>query len=323
MPLGINLRDHNVDVPILDWGSGTQNRTHILMAILQASRIRKTASPDERITPLVVIEEPESFLHPSAQAEFGRLLRHLSTEFGVQIIVTTHSPYMLNQQEPASNILLCREIKRRKVFATAVVPTSGESWMAPFADHLGISAGEFSSLRPIFSANMSKVLLVEGKINKEYFHFLQTHSLSCETLDPSIEVVAYGGKDVLKNTVLIQFVIRRFDSAFVTYDLDAHSEVRSALSRLGLVEGTDYSPVGVGQAGKDCIQGLLPQRVLSAVIGREPDLVMKLASSERRQAKEALKREFLADFKSRTDYSADELRELSKLVKRINARLSK
>jgi AAA15 family ATPase/GTPase len=34
MPLGINLRDRNVEVPILDWGSGTQNRTRILMAIL-------------------------------------------------------------------------------------------------------------------------------------------------------------------------------------------------------------------------------------------------------------------------------------------------
>jgi len=34
MPLGINLRDRNVKVPINDWGSGTQNRTYILMAIL-------------------------------------------------------------------------------------------------------------------------------------------------------------------------------------------------------------------------------------------------------------------------------------------------
>ncbi|MBI2313957.1 MAG: AAA family ATPase [Betaproteobacteria bacterium] len=86
MPLGINLRDRNVEVPLSDWGSGTQNRTHILMAILQANRIKTTGSPDDKITPLVVIEEPESFLHPSAQAEFGRMLRHLSDEFGIQII---------------------------------------------------------------------------------------------------------------------------------------------------------------------------------------------------------------------------------------------
>jgi putative ATP-dependent endonuclease of the OLD family len=65
MPLGINLKDKNVEVPLSDWGSGTQNRTHILMAVLQANRIKTAAAPDDKITPFVVIEEPESFLHPS------------------------------------------------------------------------------------------------------------------------------------------------------------------------------------------------------------------------------------------------------------------
>jgi hypothetical protein len=37
-----------------------------------------------------MIEEPECFLHPSAQAEFGRILRDLAEEFQVQVIITTH-----------------------------------------------------------------------------------------------------------------------------------------------------------------------------------------------------------------------------------------
>lgn len=176
MPLGINLKDKNVEVPLSDWGSGTQNRTHILMAVLQANRIKTTASPDDKITPVVVVEEPESFLHPSAQAEFGRMLRHLSDEFGIQILVTTHSPHMLNQEEGKSNILLARETKRRKAYETVRVDTSGDNWMAPFADHLGISAQEFSGLKQLFSADKSKVLLVEGQIDQEYFEYLQQHS---------------------------------------------------------------------------------------------------------------------------------------------------
>lgn len=67
LPFEINLKDKNVDVPLSDWGSGTQNRTQIMMSILQANRIK--SKPDEnKITPMVLIEEPESFLHPSAQA---------------------------------------------------------------------------------------------------------------------------------------------------------------------------------------------------------------------------------------------------------------
>ena len=324
MPLGINLKDKNVEVPLSDWGSGTQNRTHILMAVLQANRIKTTVAPDEKITPVVVIEEPESFLHPSAQAEFGRMLRHLSDELDLQIIVTTHSPHMLNQESATSNILLSREIKRGKAYETIRIDTSAEKWMAPFADHLGISSDEFSCLKPLFSADESRVLLVEGPIDKEYFQFLQLHDLDCEKLDSHIEVVPYGGKDTLKNTLLIQFVLRKFDRVFITYDLDAANDVRSALARVGLTEKDNFIGVGIQQPGKDCIEGLLPQSVLASVNGRETDLVMKLGSkdnSERRKAKDALKKAYLEEFKTRTDYTKDELKELSKIVRLVNSKL--
>ena len=324
MPLGINLRDRNVKVPINDWGSGTQNRTYILMAILQANRIKTTGSAGEKITPLVVIEEPESFLHPSAQAEFGRMLRHLAVELGLQIIVTTHSPYMLNQEEPTANLLLSRQVRRGKVFETIRVDTGDENWMAPFAEHLGIGADEFSTLRPIFASGQSKVLLVEGKIDQEYFLWFQSHAAPCDKLASDIEVVPYGGKDTLKNTLLLQFVLRKFDRVYVTYDLDANTEAGAALRRAGLEEGEHFIPLGVQAPGKDCIEGLLPQRVIAAVHGRETDLVMRVTSnnnSERRQAKEHLKKKYLEEFKSHTSYSIDELKELSKVTRIINKRL--
>lgn len=325
MPLGINLKDKNVEVPLDAWGSGTQNRTRILMAVLQANRIKTTSSPDDKITPIVVIEEPESFLHPSAQAEFGKMLRHLSEEFGIQILVTTHSPHMLNQEDGASNILLTRETRRKKVFETVLVDTTGENWMAPFADHLGISSKEFASLKPLFSSDKSKVLLVEGPIDQEYFQFLQKNSLPCDQLANGIEIVPYGGKDTLKNTLLLQFVLRKFDRVFVTYDLDAESDVRAALVRAGLTENTDFIGLGINQAGKDCIEGLLPHSVLSAVMGREIDLAMKLGSrdnSERRKAKDALKRIYLSEFKSRINYTKEDLKDLAKVVRLVNTRLN-
>lgn len=325
MPLGISLKDRSVEVPLNDWGSGTQNRTHILMAILQANRIKRTASPDDKITPFVVIEEPESFLHPLAQSEFGRILGVLSAELGIQIIVTTHSPYMLNQVEPASNILLSREVKRKTALQTFVVDTTGDGWMAPFSDHLGLPPAEFSSLRALFSSYRSKVLLVEGEIDKEYFCLFQKHTYPCECLHCDIEVVPYGGKDTLKNTLLVQFVLRKFDRVFVTYDLDAQRDVCGALGRLGLKEHDDFVGLGLNQPGKDCIEGLIPQRVLAAVNGKETDLVMRLGShdsGERRKAKDSLKRKYLQEFASHSNYQKEELRDLAKVVKMINARFS-
>jgi putative ATP-dependent endonuclease of OLD family len=145
IPFSLNLSDKNVEVPINDWGSGTQNRTFILMSILQANRIRTKVDISDRITPIVVIEEPESFLHPSAQAEFGKILRILAKELGIQIIATTHSPYMLNQEEPDANILLCRKLKHNKLMETNVVDTTGDNWMVPFAEHLGLNPMPFGN----------------------------------------------------------------------------------------------------------------------------------------------------------------------------------
>src|SRR5690606_16353931 len=108
-----------------------------------------------------------------------------------------------------------------------------------------------------------------------------------------------------------QFVIRTFDQVFVTFDLDAESDVSAALKRLGLKQGSDYMALGVSQPGKDCIEGLLPQRILSAVNGRETDLVMKLGSKdnrERRNAKDRLKQEYLKEFRGHSDYSKEELK---------------
>ena len=279
MPIGINLRDKYVEVPLSDWGSGTQNRTQILMAILTSHRIKTTVLPDEKATPIVVIEEPECFLHPAAQSEFGKILHALAEEFCVQIIVTTHSPYMLNREEPASNILLLREARRGQESKTTVADTGGSQWMAPFAEHLGIEPSEFNSWRPVFSTYKSKVLLVEGDLDKSYFEIFQKTDLKVDKLAADIEVVSYGGKDSLKNTSLVQFVLSKFDQVFVTYDLDADGDVRSALTRLGLKENRDFIALGVNTPGKDCCEGLLPERVLAAVNGRETVLVMKLGSS--------------------------------------------
>jgi predicted ATP-dependent endonuclease of OLD family len=326
MPLGINLKDRNVEVPLNDWGSGTQNRTQILMSILQANRIKTTNSSDDKIIPIVVIEEPESFLHPSAQSEFGRILRNLSSEFGIQTIVTTHSPYMLNQEDPSSNILLCRLNRRRRPYETQVQRTSGNTWMAPFSEHLGISPDEFKSWRPVFSSYKSKVLLVEGPIDRDYFECFQHHSFDGVSLSTDIEVVPYGGKDTLKNTLLLKFVLDKFDQVFVTYDLDAAGEVKAALNRLGLREGSDFAPLGLNQTGRDSIEGLLPERILATVNGRETDLVMGLHSkknNERLKAKEKLKKKYLEEFQRQTTFTKDDLKYLGHAVKLINTRFAK
>lgn len=276
---------------------------------------------DERVTPIVVIEEPESFLHPSAQAEFGRLLRQLSADLGIQLIVTTHSPYMLNQEVPSANILLSRKVVRSRVRETCLIKTEGVGWMEPFAEHLGITNSEFRPLKSLFSAEKSKALLVEGAIDQKYFEFLKTHPYDFDKLNPDIEVVEYGGKSTLKNTTLLQFILRKFDRVFITYDLDAASETQDALRKISIEYLENSLPLGMKGDGKDCIEGLLPAQVIKAVFNRETDLVIAVTSGDntaRKKARDQLKKKYLEEFLSTNNITRQEVPNLLDVIKKIN-----
>jgi predicted ATPase len=68
--------------------------------------IRKLATLPERS--LVLLEEPETSLHPSAQHEFGRYLMDVCIERKHQIFLTTHSEYLLTALPSASRIYIDR-----------------------------------------------------------------------------------------------------------------------------------------------------------------------------------------------------------------------
>ena len=57
---------------------------------------------------LVLIEEPETSLHPDAQFQFGQYLVDVSIEKGHQIFLTTHSEYLLRALPDESRIYLHR-----------------------------------------------------------------------------------------------------------------------------------------------------------------------------------------------------------------------
>ena len=321
IPLGINLKDKGVEVALDDWGAGTQNRTRILMSILNSSRIKQQENDENRTTPIIIIEEPESFLHPSAQAEFGRIIRSLARELEVQIIITTHSPYMLCQEKPESNILLNRKVFRNKLKETEVVEVSSEKWMEPFGNILGLNDESVEPWAEAVKARKDHAILVEGQIDKEYLEHIASLGISGFSIPDHVEIIPYGGKDALKNSIMLKFVIEKFDKVFITYDLDAKKEISKAMRQLSLVEGDDHFSIGVEGDGKDCIEGLLPEKLHSKVHASNTDLIMRLTSSDnnrRRSAKNEIKSKLLDEFKQNSELSANDLKGFKPLFSSIN-----
>jgi predicted ATPase len=49
---------------------------------------------------ILLIEEPENGVHHASLKEIVRVLRHVTQTKGVQVVLTTHSPYLLDLMEP-------------------------------------------------------------------------------------------------------------------------------------------------------------------------------------------------------------------------------
>jgi putative ATP-dependent endonuclease of OLD family len=324
-PYDLTLGDHKVDVELDEWGSGTRNRTLVLLTIFRAKLVADSTTSASKVTPIIVIEEPESFLHPSAQAEFGRVIQDLAEEFKVQIIVTTHSPYLLSQNKPESNILLERKLVRRQIRETVRVDTSGERWMEPYAVSLGIRDKEFMFWRDAFFTTSKALLLVEGEIDKEYFELLRNPIHGENALQFQGDISFYGGRDSIKNQAILRLIRDRFPKLFITYDLDSDDMLRSSLEALGFERRKHYLPIGIDVAGKRCIEGLLPEDIQREVYARNPGIVQaSLAGTpdEKKSAKSTLKRLLFEEFRQKALPGEEYFGGFYQIVKIANRALS-
>ncbi|MCH2555701.1 MAG: ATP-binding protein [Alcanivorax sp.] len=321
LPYNLSLGDSKMEVDLDDWGSGTKNRTMIFLTLLKAKQVSESATTAEKMTPILIIEEPESFLHPSAQAEFGRVLQQISNEFGVQVITTTHSPYMLNQSCPESNILLERNMFRKQLRETRKIDTSGENWMEPFGVVLGLANEEFQPWREIFFSESKSHLLVEGKTDKEYFELIRHSCHGANKLDFDGDIFPYEGCGNLKNPTLLNFIKSKSKKLVITFDIDVVKEVEPTLKRHGFENNKSYVVVGIDRAGSRSIEGLIPSSYKNTVNNKNPELVQQGihgTKEEQKFAKNKLKSLYLEEFKENARPGGDDYEEFYKVAKILN-----
>ena len=324
IPYEITLGEKNYNMPLEDWGSGTKNRTLILSSIFNAKTQIDNDDTSNRITPVVIIEEPESFLHPLAQAEFGRVLQDLSAELEIQVIATTHSPYLLSHHNPKSNILVKRKIIRKKIRETYIEEIDEGNWKEPFELALGMKGPEFDSLKTAFFSNEKRILLVEGEIDKEYFELLRVDKHGDKKLNFEGEIFAYDGFGFLTNNILMKFIKNRFSDVIITLDLDTCDKVENNLNRAGFEKNKSYFIVGKNTPGNRCIEGLIPDSVKAKVNQENTEVVQGLLSGNKdevKSSKSKLKRLYLDEFKRVEKVGDEYYKELYDLAKLMNSKL--
>ena len=150
----------NLTRPISRMGKGM--RSIYLFSLLEAY-----TQIEENLPSILMIEDPEIFLHPSLQRVSGKILYRLSRKN--QVIFTTHSPNLL----PNFNSLQIRQV------VTLPDGSSGireQTDLGTVLDDLGYTAGDLM--------NVNFVFIVEGKQDKSRLPLLLKHYYS-ETTGPN------------------------------------------------------------------------------------------------------------------------------------------
>lgn len=115
-------------------GKGTGMQRAIALAIIQLYARSSTLKDETNPTPLaLMLDEPETWLHPSAQLKLGEALSRIGQR--EQVFIVTHSPYLIRKFDPRRHLLTVlagqgddREVQRSTTFGLFGIgePTWGE-----------------------------------------------------------------------------------------------------------------------------------------------------------------------------------------------------
>lgn len=149
-------------IGIEDKGSGLQRLALLLLQFEVLDRLKAKKSP------IILIDEPDLFLHEGLQRKFKEFLENKSKS--IQIIYTTHSKVFINTYRMKNVFLLDAEITKQYVkrkdkdvnlIKTYCVDFRKDEGYKLIIDHLGIEEASYEIL--------SKVnLIVEGGCDKKY-----------------------------------------------------------------------------------------------------------------------------------------------------------
>ena len=137
---------------------------------------------------LLLIDEPELYLHPQAIEQVRLALKTLAGQ-GYQVIFATHSPLMIDTEDIGNTLIICKTFERgthtRKRLTDAITETMSD---APSQARILFELGNSSKI--LFS---DRVLIAEGpteeKLLPDIFHRIKGYTLSARKL----ALVGIGG----------------------------------------------------------------------------------------------------------------------------------
>lgn len=193
----VRLYENGNGRDITAFGHGTQRS--VQMALLRQLAEIKSQENIVKTTTLLLIDEPELYLHPQAIEQVRSSLKLLSKS-GYQVIFSTHSPQMI-PAEDIKNTLLIRKTEEDGTLARQTIKSAVEQ-VETDATH------QYQLLFSLENANQilfsDRVLLTEGKTEKRLLPKIFEKKFGYTLGQKKLALVEQGG---VQNTVKAQKVL--------------------------------------------------------------------------------------------------------------------
>lgn len=160
---GTHLQVANVDgkyYPLTNQGSGLQRAFlwSAIEALADSGKMKNGRSAIKNDEPkILLVEEPESFLHPPAIRAAREALYKIAELENWQVMITTHSPIFIDVSKPHTTII---RVEKNEGDATKIFSTEKADFSEDERERLQMIRNCHPTINEFFFAN--KVILIEG-----------------------------------------------------------------------------------------------------------------------------------------------------------------
>ncbi|MDE1892463.1 MAG: AAA family ATPase [Betaproteobacteria bacterium] len=213
----VKFLENGGEINIENKGDGTKRR--ITMALLEFKKDQTRLLGDSHT--IYLLDEPDTHLHVKAQLDLVKTLSGFSSN-GDQIILTTHSPFVLNAVNPSQVRLLLRKegvTSNKKLTIDSDAAQNALRGLGVENTHLFFS---------------KTIIIVEGETEENFLHHQYFKNTGCSISSALIKVINVEG---IQNIVGFgRAILELHDShhIYVLCDNDLSDDLRTLIDELNL-----------------------------------------------------------------------------------------
>ncbi|KAK42778.1 ATPase AAA [Caballeronia jiangsuensis] len=177
---------------------GTGAQRAIQMALIRYLAETRAKNPEQTARRLLLIDEPELYLHPQGVRRLRETLHSLS-KFGFQVVFSTHSPLMLSRENAADTVVVTKSA------------STGTSALKPLrqAVQTALSDAEAQSRTLFELGNLAevyfseRVVLCEGKTDRRLLPLAYERLMGCPPELDRVTFVSVGSCSDIPKALLV------------------------------------------------------------------------------------------------------------------------